>query len=287
MDQDEVQGVLGAILAIFDPVRRYGLDPSNRNQVPQEETALRATYDRLVTLHPSLANYVARSTAAIRAKSGRSFECNLQELLYYVMSLEPFSSWQQDPVRRVRLGKVTKLLEAFSSMPILDPATGQPRPNVTRGFLRASTDWPGEVHGPWLGSFYNLFVGYITQTGFDDEEDEEVICPPGMVPIMTMHQAKGLEFPFVFVGHMGEGPRVSASHKLETLFSGYPANPARTFPRVAESERAEMDLIRQYYVAFSRAKYALILLGTIAQFNKNAVPCGPVRDWLRHRVQLL
>ena len=41
----------------------------------------------------------------------------------------------------------------------------------------------------------------------DDEEDEDVIVPLGMVPVMTMHQSKGLEFPIVFVGHMGENPR--------------------------------------------------------------------------------
>jgi ATP-dependent DNA helicase UvrD/PcrA len=287
MEQEEVQSVLGAILAIIDPDRRYALDPANQRQVPDEEAFVRASYDRIAAAHRPLANYVTRSTAAIRAKAGQPFDCSLQELLYYLISLEPFSTWLQDPVRRIRLAKVTGLLEAFSSMPILDPATGQPRPNVTRGYMRGSADYPGEVHGPWLGSFYSLFIGYITQTGFDDEEDEEVICPPGMVPIMTMHQSKGLEFPFVFVGHLGEGPKVSASHKLETLFSGYPANPGRSFPRVAESERAEMDLIRQYYVAFSRAKYALILVGTAAQFNKRSIPCGPAPQWLRRRIHLL
>jgi DNA helicase-2/ATP-dependent DNA helicase PcrA len=110
-----------------------------------------------------------------------------------------------------------------------------------------------------------------------------VICPPGMVPIMTMHQSKGLEFPFVFVGHMGEGARVGPSHYLETLFSAYPANPARSFPRRPEAERAQLDLIRQFYVAYSRAEYALIFLGTKAQFNNLSVPCGPTAGWLRQR----
>ena len=108
-----------------------------------------------------------------------------------------------------------------------------------------------------------------------------------MVPVMTMHQSKGLEFPFVFVGHLGENPQVSASHELETLFSAYPANPARAFTRAPADERAEMDLIRQYYVAYSRAKYALILLGTNSHFGKKAVPLGPVRNWVRHLTQPL
>lgn len=200
-----------------------------------------------------------------------------------ILGLEPFASWLDDPVRRVRLGKLTKLLEAYNSMPVMDPATGLPRPGITRGFLKSSTHYPGEIVGGWLGGFYHLFLGYVLDAGFDDEEDDDVICPPGRVPVMTMHQSKGLEFPFVFVGHMGENPQVSASHEMETLFSAYPANPARAFARAPAAQRAEMDLIRQYYVAYSRAKYALVLLGTAAHFNKQTVPLGPARHWARHR----
>lgn len=281
MEQEEVQGLLGALLAVLDPLRRYALDPANTNAIPPAEGAVRAIYDTLASASLPLREYVQRATASIQSRPGQPFSCQLQELVYYLISIEPFNTWQQDPVRRVRLGRLTRLLEAYANMPVLDHSTGLPRPNVNRGLLRASSSNPGEVHGAWLGSFYHLFLGYVSQTGFDDEEDEEVICPSGMVPVMTMHQAKGLEFPFVFVGHMGEGVRISASHELETLFSAYPANPARMFSRAPASVRAEMDLIRQYYVAYSRAKYALILLGTASQFNKSSIPLGPSRNWYR------
>jgi DNA helicase-2/ATP-dependent DNA helicase PcrA len=235
----------------------------------------------------------------LKAKPGQPLDANLQELAYYLISLEPFSTWQQDPVRRVRLGKLTKLLEAYSAMPVLDTATGQAKTykdkktgrvlvgSVFRGFIRASNHYAGEVKAAWLGAFYYLFLGYVLNAGFDDEEDDDVIVPAGMVPVMTMHQSKGLEFPFVFVGHVGENPTISATHELETLFSGYPANAARTFTRAPASERAEMDMIRQYYVAYSRAKYALVLLGTNAHFAKQAVPLGPTRNWVRHRTNAL
>lgn len=287
MDQEEVQGLLGALLAVLDPDRRYALDQANRNSVPPAEAIIRATYDNLTAGNQPLSDYVRRANMAIRARAGQPFTSQLQELLYYLLSLDPFNTWQQDPLRRIRLGKLTKLLESYATMPVLDPATGLPRPNVNRGLLRASSPYPGEVIGAWLGSFYHLFIGYVTQTGFDDEEDEEVICPNGMVPVMTMHQSKGLEFPFVFVGHMGGGARVSASHELETLFSTYPTNPVRTFTRPSVTQRAEMDLIRQYYVAYSRAKYALILLGTRSQFSQSSIPLGPTRNWCRLRTRPL
>ena len=282
-EQDEVQGLLGTLLAIFDPVRRYSQDPVNRNSIPGEEPALRATYERLALAYPPLQAYVDKATIAIQANPGQALDASLQEIAYYILGLEPFAAWLDDPVCRVRLGKLTKLLEAYNSMPVLDPATGLPRPGVTRGFLKASTHFPGEIVGGWLASFYHLFLGYVLEAGFNDEEDEDVICPLGRVPVMTMHQSKGLEFPFVFVGHMGETPQVSASHEMETLFSAYPANPARTFLRAPANERAEMDMIRQYYVAYSRAKYALVLIGTAGHFGKQSVPLGPVRQWARHR----
>jgi len=286
-EQEEVQGLLGALLAVVDPNRRYATDPGNTNSIPAGEPGIRATFNRLAAASVDLADYVNKATAALKAKPGQPLDANLQELAFYLISLEPFSTWQQDPVRRVRLGKLTKLLEAYSSMPVLDPATGLSRPGVSRGFMRASNSYPGEVDARWLGGFYHLFIGYVLTAGFDDEEDEDVIVPAGMVPVMTMHQSKGLEFPFVFVGHMGENPNISATHELETLFSGYPANPARTFTRAPASERAEMDMIRQYYVAYSRAKYALVLLGTNTHFSKQAMPLGPSRNWVRHRTNEL
>ncbi len=282
-EQEEVQGLLGALLAVFDPDRRYALDPVTSNSIPRAEPNLRATFDRLAAAYPALQSYVNKAVAAVRAKPGQPLDASLQEVAYYILGLEPFASWLDDPVRRVRLGKLTKLLEAYNSMPVLDPATGLPRPGITRGFLKSSTHYPGEIVGGWLGGFYHLFLGYVLDAGFNDEEDDDVICPPGRVPVMTMHQSKGLEFPFVFVGHLGENPQVSASHEMETLFTAYPANPARAFTRAPAAQRAEMDLIRQYYVAYSRAKYALVLLGTAGHFNKQAVPLGPARHWARHR----
>ncbi len=282
-EQEEVQGLLGALLAIFDPARNYAQNSANSNVVPEEEPALRDCFGRIASSHPLLAKYVNDATKAIASKPGEALDANLQEVAYYVLGFEPFATWLDDPVRRLRLGKLTNLLEAYNSMPVLDPATGLSRVGVTRGFLSSSTNSPGAVKRTWLGGFYHLFLGYVLNAGFDDEDDDDVICPPGRVPIMTMHQAKGLEFPLVFVGHMGESPKVSASHEMESLFAGYPANPARAFARAPAQDRAQMDMIRQYYVAYSRAKYALVLVGTTAQFRKQTVPLGPTANWVRHR----
>jgi len=138
--QEEVQGLLGALLAVLDPSRRYAIDPSNQNMIPSGEAELRAAFDKLVATSLDLGNYIKKTNSSLAAKPGAPLDANLQELAFYLLSLDPFSTWQQEPVRRVRIGKLTKLLEAYSSMPVLDPNTGLARPGVSRGFMRASDE---------------------------------------------------------------------------------------------------------------------------------------------------
>ena len=237
LEQEEVLGLLGALLAILDPTGRC---------VPQSSTDLVAMvnsctqrYAAIAATNPKLANYVDDVHANLAAHPGERLSSTLQEIVYYLLALPPFDGWAQVADRRARLARVTALIESYASMPVAG------HPNVSRGSLMASNSNPGEVTGKWLPGFYYLFFGYLCRAGLDEEEDEEAIAPPGMVPVMTMHQAKGLQFPFVFVGHMGEDFKVSTAHRLETEFSVFPIRPERSFQLIAESVRAELDMIRQ------------------------------------------
>lgn len=272
LEQEEVAGLLGALLAIVDPNARWV--PVRPDTIPTFVAGCSAEYNRLAGSHPNLAQYVAYCHTRMAGKPGDYFNATLQEIIYYLLSLPPFSGWQGDPIRRIRLGRLTALFESYSSMPV--PG----RPNLSKGMLRASNANPGEVIDGWCRSFYHLFFGYLSKAGFNDEEDEDAICPLGMVPVMTMHQAKGLEFPFIFVGHANANWSVSDSHRLETELNAFPINPARAFALLPENTLAELDLIRQYYVAYSRAEWALIIMGTPSQLRQGRVPCGPTPSWL-------
>jgi len=282
LEQEEVLGLLGAIFAVLDPIgRNVPNDPRNPRafQVIRDfAAACQGEYARLAAAHGPLRKYVEDCGKAFAKNPGQFLKASLQEIVYYLLALPPFDGWQTDPVRRVRLARLTALFESYVSMPV--PG----KPTLSRGSLRASSGNPGEVVDGWTRSFYHLFVGYLSRAGLDEEEDDDEICPTGMVPIMTMHQSKGLQFPFVFVGHMGQNWDTSATHRLETELGQFPGNPARAFPRLPEAARAELDLIRQYYVAYSRAQNALIVVGTNAQFSKGAVPCGPNAAWISNQV---
>lgn len=105
--------------------------------------------------------------------------------------------------------------------------------------------------------------------------DEEVMphVPRSRLPMMTIHQAKGLEFPLVVVDvgsdfgnnhaahRFRRHPRVPSGVNLleDELAPHCGVGPLRT-PRPALS-RAFDDLVRLYYVAFSRPQSVLLLVG--------------------------
>ena len=106
-----------------------------------------------------------------------------------------------------------------------------------------------------------MFISYLIEAGIDDDEDEEVIVPQGYLPIMTIHQAKGLEFPFVFVAQLGQGGNIGSAHILEQDLVPFREE---LYPRNTRSPELLVveDDIRLLYVAYSRAQYGLILVGT-------------------------
>ena len=279
LQQEEVQGLLGALLAVLDPTDQYVPDAKGLNAFITE---CGTTYAGLAAANPKLRDYVNKCVKNIAQHPGQFVDTNLQEIAYLLLSCPPFDQWHADPVRRVRLARLTSLLESYASMPVFVSA------NAQRGRMKVDDKSPPyAIVDGWVRTFYYLFFGYLARSGMDEVSDEDVICPPGYVPLMTIHQAKGLEFPFVFVGHLSESPSTGEAHALESEMAKFPGNPKRTFNLAPPQVRAELDRIRQFYVAYSRAQYALILVGTKAQVknpNGTSVPCGPQKGWLTQRL---
>jgi DNA helicase-2/ATP-dependent DNA helicase PcrA len=153
----------------------------------------------------------------------------------------------------LRLGKLTRLFESFCSQ-------------YGRQLWTDDTN-AGRLSGWWYGSFYYGLCGYLEKRGLDDDEDEEVVCPAGFFPIMTVHQAKGLEFDFVFVGNLGGGLWSSNAHQLEQDLRPFRFNPPMVVHPIPAAQWH--DDIRQHFVAYSRAKFALVLIASDGQLRKN------------------
>lgn len=106
-----------------------------------------------------------------------------------------------------------------------------------------------------LRRFFNQFFNFLYEGGIEEYEDFEETLPHDCVSFMTIHQAKGLEFPVVFVDSLGAVPR-KQFEELDLILQ-------RDFAQKPPFEPIEktkfFDFYRLYYTAFSRAQNLLIL----------------------------
>jgi DNA helicase-2/ATP-dependent DNA helicase PcrA len=261
--QEEVKAALGALIAILDPSLKACPGPLV-NMVGRWDSAFRA----IAVKSHALSDYVERACKAIAQKDcGEFLKTNVMELFYIILSFHPFPLWQEDIENSARLAKLTRILEVYTSMPQRD--------NPTRARNVLATSRTGhQVSYRLRRSFYWGLCRIMDKEGLDDDEDEYDPFPPGRLPIMTIFQAKGLQFPFVFVATSEkDGPRVSGVHEAEDLLQ--PFRRETKPPQFSAEERAAQDYARLFYVAHSRAQYGLIILATDEQAKASAVHLGP------------
>ena len=253
LDRPEVAQCLGAFIRIVDPNLSHlqtvwGRSATMVNRWVQE-------YDSIAVTSPELQYYVAMSAAEIARKGiAELITADTPTILYRILSRQPFVGYQSNPERDLRLSKLTRLFEAFCAQ------YGRQ--------LRTDNAHAGQLPVWWYSYFYYGLCGYMAHERLNDDEDEEVMCPPGYFPIMTVHQAKGLEFDFVFVGNLGMGIWDSSSHHIEQDLRPFRKNPPAIIHSIADAQWH--DDIRQHFVAYSRAKYALVLVASDSQLRKPA-----------------
>lgn len=254
LEQPEVQELLGTIVAILDPdlaaMAQYQ-SPKVHALVRRWIAASRAAAGRV----PELAEYIRLSQARIQtAPAGDTLSSAMPTVLYRILAHEPFVTYQTNPEQDLRLAKATRIIEAFCT-------------EVGRR-LQADNATAGVVNQYWLGRFYSVLCAYFAERGMDDDEDEEVTCPVGRFPIMTIHQSKGLEFDFVFVAGLGKSYSEGNAHQLEADLRAYRNRQPTT--AILPAEAALHDAVRAHYVAYSRAKHSLALLATQGQLRKTS-----------------
>ncbi|WP_129678124.1 ATP-dependent DNA helicase [Candidatus Chloroploca sp. Khr17] len=105
-----------------------------------------------------------------------------------------------------------------------------------------------------LRDLFNQFLRFLHDGGINEYEDEAEYAPSGHVSFLTIHQAKGLEFPVVVVGSLGAVPRKQYS-AVDVVLEGYLARP----PYEPLEKTKFYDFRRLYYTAFSRAQNLLLL----------------------------
>jgi len=101
-----------------------------------------------------------------------------------------------------------------------------------------------------------LFSSYLFalyRRGESEYEDAEDPFPKGRIPFLTIHQAKGLEFPIVVLGNARKDTH-KGPQPVERLVQPLLDREGEPLDRMAE-----FDAMRLFYVALSRAKNLLVI----------------------------
>ncbi|GLV57209.1 DNA helicase II [Dictyobacter sp. S3.2.2.5] len=101
--------------------------------------------------------------------------------------------------------------------------------------------------------FFHTFLYFLHLDGVNQFENPDELVPLDHVQIMTIHQAKGLEFPVVIVGRLDKAPPQGGNEDraLRPYYQREAVEPEKYIPA--------FDTRRLFYVAFSRARQVLIL----------------------------
>ena len=101
--------------------------------------------------------------------------------------------------------------------------------------------------------FFISYVFALYRLGETEIEDPEDPFPKGRIPFLTIHQAKGLEFPVVVLGNPRKNDDTpnQMEIRIRPFLEREPGEPLERMPK--------FDTMRMFYVALSRAKNLLII----------------------------
>ena len=108
------------------------------------------------------------------------------------------------------------------------------------------------------------YLDVIDDTGA--REGEAPSENTGAVHIMTIHQAKGLQFKVTVIGNASKGfsssdPKFTKDEDGAIVFRSKAKHPRYLTAALKEAERDKAEWLRLFYVAATRAKHSLILCG--------------------------
>lgn len=106
----------------------------------------------------------------------------------------------------------------------------------------------------------NVFLQFRIDDGMDEYESDNEAVPSGHIAFMTIHQAKGMEFPVVFADSLWSGPSSGRADGINSPILQKIRHEYSRRPEFEPEDRIKFfDFWRLFYVAFSRAQDILIL----------------------------
>ena len=190
--------------------------------------------ERFGSPHP-LAEALQRWTREIAdLQEGETLDLRPADYFYRLLALEPFiEAVRNEDVAR-NLAIFSQLLNVFQNYYHYSVITYR-----NREYIR--------FH------FFNSFLRLLYDGGINEYENPDQPFPKGHVQVMTIHQAKGLEFPVVVVGSLAV--QLSSPKQIDRELAPFYHRPAFE----PEYRITLFDRMRLHYVAFSRPQNLLVL----------------------------
>jgi len=161
----------------------------------------------------------------------------LADYFYQFLAHEPFAGLVKNENRARNLAIFSQLLSIFQAYYHYTVITARNRE-------------PLRFH------FFHSFFRLLYEGGINEYEDPDEPMPKGYVQVMTIHQAKGLEFPVVVVGSLAV--QLSSPKDVDRVLGSY----YQRAPFEPPNRITGFDRMRLHYVAFSRAEKVLALTTT-------------------------
>lgn len=264
-ENENIQVLCGLILRCIDPDSKYQKEIkdlpklADRNFKLWRKKSIEFTnkgeyyLTKDITLNTFLDSWANRKPLGFSSWPGQT---SLIELTYKLITI--LDSLQNDMEGLVYLEAITKTIKQTGFF------------NQFDGNIHFNENDKNVERESILESYWNIFIP-IAIGGINIDENLLENLPEKMINIMSIHQSKGLEFPLVIVD---VGSRFKKLNDKGS-FARFPKNGGKSCnledelrryselgkPNRSSTDRAFDDLIRLYYVAFSRAQDALLIIG--------------------------
>lgn len=236
-DNEEIRLIVGCFALLFGYYGKGRGELTGRalNELAAYTDSCLVDLARRCDSDSSLAKALRQYSQEISAlREGQSLDLRPADYFYRFLAYEPFASFIKDENRARNLAIFSQLLNAFQNYYHYTIVTFK-----NREYLR--------YH------LFNSLLRLLYDGGINEYEDPDQPFPKGYVQIMTIHQAKGLEFPVVIAGSMDV--QLSSAKGIDRDLHRFYHRP----PFEPESRITAFDRMRLHYVAFSRPERLLVL----------------------------